>query len=106
VFRLFAQEIDYPSDEWTPDAQPSQDSFVFQKNLILTSQTNISPSIQSRRSLALGFLGAISGDLNPATPDTRTDVSTTPLGRFLFCAGSDGDLRQLLSSRAVLANGF
>ena len=37
---------------------------------------------------------------------TRTDVSTTPLGRFLFCAGNDGYLRQLLSSRAVLSNGF
>jgi hypothetical protein len=34
MFRLFAQEIDYLPDEWAPDAQPSQDSFVFQKNLI------------------------------------------------------------------------
>jgi len=59
----------------------------------LTSQTNVSASIQSRSSLALGFLGAISVDLRPAIPATRTDVSTTPLGRFLFCAGNDGDLR-------------
>jgi hypothetical protein len=48
--------------------------------------------------LALGFLGATSVDLSPAIPATRTDVSTTPLGRFPFCAGNDGDLRQLLSS--------
>jgi len=72
----------------------------------LTSQTNVSPSIQSRSSLALGFLGAISVDLSPVIPATRTDVSTTPLGRFLFCAGNDGDLRQLLSSRAAFANGL
>jgi hypothetical protein len=32
--RLLSQQIDYLPDEWTPDAQPSQDSFVFQKNLI------------------------------------------------------------------------
>jgi len=72
----------------------------------LTSQTNVSSSIQSRSCLALGFLGAISGDLNPAIPATRTDVSTTPLGRFLFRAGNDGDLRKLLSSRAICTNGF
>ena len=56
---------------------------------LLTSQTNVSPSIQSRSRLALGFLGAVfvdlnPVDLNPAIPATRTDVSTTPLGRFLF----------------------
>ena len=34
-FRLLSQQIDYPSDEWTPDAQPCQDPFVFQKNLIV-----------------------------------------------------------------------
>src|ERR1700722_17052979 len=72
----------------------------------LTSQTNVSPSIQSLSSLALGFLGAISGDLNPAIPATRTDVSTTPLGRFLSCAGNESELRQLLSSQAVFTNGF
>jgi hypothetical protein len=33
-FRLLSQQIDYLPDEWTPDAQPFQDSFVFQKNLI------------------------------------------------------------------------
>jgi len=33
-FRLLSQQIDYLPDEWTPDAQPLQDSFVFQKNLI------------------------------------------------------------------------
>ena len=72
----------------------------------LTSQTNVSPSIQFRSRLALGFLGAIAGDLNPAIPATRTDVSTTPLGRFRFCRGNDSDLRRLLSSRAVFTNGF
>src|SRR5205823_8495305 len=97
-FRLLSQQIDYLPDEWTPDAQPSQDPLVSRRISSLTSQTNVSPSIQSRSSLALGFLGAISGDLSPAIPATRTDVSTTPLGRFLFCAGNDGDLRQLLSS--------
>jgi hypothetical protein len=29
-----SQQIDYLPDEWTPDAQPCQDSFVFQKNLV------------------------------------------------------------------------
>jgi len=72
----------------------------------LTSQTNVSPSIQFRRRLALGFLGAIAGALSPAIPATRTDVSTTPLGRFRFCPGNDSDLRRLLSSRAVFTNGF
>ena len=33
-FRLLSQQIDYLPDEWTPDAQPFQYSFVFQKNLI------------------------------------------------------------------------
>jgi hypothetical protein len=33
-FRLLSQQIDYLPDEWTPDAQPSQDSLVFQKNVI------------------------------------------------------------------------
>ena len=33
-FRLLSQQIDYLPNEWTPDAQPSQDSFVFEKNLI------------------------------------------------------------------------
>jgi hypothetical protein len=32
-FRLLSQQIDYLPDEWTPDAQPFQDSFVFQENL-------------------------------------------------------------------------
>ena len=64
------------------------------------------PFDPARSRLALGFLGAISVDLSPAIPATRADVSTTPLGRFLFFAGNGGDLRQLLSSRAVLTNGF
>jgi hypothetical protein len=34
MFRLFTQEIDYLTDDWTTDSQPPQDSFVFQKNLI------------------------------------------------------------------------
>jgi hypothetical protein len=34
MFRLLSQQIDYLSDEWTPDAQPFQDPFVFQENLI------------------------------------------------------------------------
>lgn len=72
----------------------------------LTSQTNVSPSIQFRSRLALGFLGAIAGAFSPAIPATRTDVSTTPLGRFRFCPGNDSDLRRLLSSRAVFTNGF
>lgn len=71
----------------------------------LTSQTNVSPSIQFRSRLALGFLGP-PGDLSPAIPATRADVSTTPLGRFRFCPGNDSDLRRLLSSRAVFTNGF
>ena len=31
---LFAQEIDYFTDDWTTDAQPPQDSFVFQEYFI------------------------------------------------------------------------
>jgi hypothetical protein len=72
MFRLFAQEIGYLPDEWTPDAQPSQDSFVFRRISSLTSQTNVSPSFQSRSSLALGILGAISRDLNPAIRGVRS----------------------------------
>lgn len=34
MFRLLSQQIDYLPDEWTPNAQLSQDTFVFQKNLI------------------------------------------------------------------------
>ena len=34
-FRLLSQQIDYPPDEWPPDTQPSQDSFVFKENLIV-----------------------------------------------------------------------
>lgn len=34
MFRPFAQEIDYLTDDWTTDAQPPQNSLVFQKNLI------------------------------------------------------------------------
>jgi hypothetical protein len=34
MFRLFAQEIDYFTDDWTTDAQPPQDSFVFKKDFI------------------------------------------------------------------------
>ena len=83
-FRILSQQIDYLPDEWTPDAQPSQDLFVFQKNLTAHQPDKRTPSIQSRSSLALGFLAAISVDLSPAIPATRTDVSTTPLGRFLF----------------------
>ena len=33
-FRILSQQIDYLPDKWTPDAQLSQDLFVFQKNLI------------------------------------------------------------------------
>lgn len=33
-FRLLSQKIYYLSDKWTPDAQPAQDAFVFQKNLL------------------------------------------------------------------------
>ena len=47
------------------------------------SQVNVSCSIQSRKRIALSFAGFTAG-LNPATPATSTDVSTTPLscGRF------------------------
>jgi hypothetical protein len=70
------------------------------------SQANVSSSIQSRSSLALGFRGTVSADFSPAIPATRTEVSTTPLGRFLFCVGNDRDLRQLLSSRAAFTDHF
>jgi hypothetical protein len=43
--------------------------------------------------LALEFCDAIFSNLRPAIPATRTDVSTTPLGRFRFRAGNDCDFR-------------
>ena len=33
-FRLLSQQIDYLPDEWPPDTQSSQDSFVFKKDFI------------------------------------------------------------------------
>jgi hypothetical protein len=35
MFRLFAQEIDYVTDDWTTDTQPPQDSFVLKKHFIV-----------------------------------------------------------------------
>lgn len=71
----------------------------------VTSQTNVSPSIQSLSSLALGLLGGISEEFSPAIPATRTDVSTTPLGRFLRGTGNDGNLRLFLPPHSASANG-
>src|SRR5258708_20299560 len=62
--------------------------------------------MQSRSSLAPGFPGVILRGVRPAIAATRMDVLATPLGRFPFRAGNDGNLRQLLWARAVLSNGF
>jgi hypothetical protein len=92
------------SERWTPSLPKTR---LYSKRMSsLTNQTNVSSSVQILSSLALGFFGVMSEDLSPAIPATRTDVSRTPLGRFLFCAGNDGNLRQLLSSRAAFTNGF
>src|SRR5258707_13020958 len=48
---------------------------------------------RTRRRFALGFLGGMSKGLSPATPATRTGVSTKPLRRS-FGAANDRDLRQ------------
>jgi len=72
----------------------------------VTSQTNVSPSIQSLSSFALGLRVGISKDFSSAIPATRTDVSTTPLGRFLRWTGNDGDLRMFLPPHSAFANGF
>jgi len=47
----------------------------------VTSQTKVPCSSQSRRNEALGF-STVRPDLNPATPATTTEVSTTPLDCF------------------------
>ncbi len=59
----------------------------------VTSQVKVRRSIQSRRNEALGPCTARQ-DLNPATPATSTDVSTTPLGCFV--RRPNRDLRQRL----------
>jgi hypothetical protein len=51
----------------------------------------MSPSFHSRMNEALEFNRGTLGRLNAAIPATRTDVSTTPLGCFLFFCGNDGD---------------
>ena len=65
----------------------------------VTSQVKVSTSIQSRRNEALGFCTSRE-DLNPATPATSTDVSTTPLGCFVRRPNRDLRQRLLPSSEA------
>jgi hypothetical protein len=51
----------------------------------LTSQTNVSPSLQSPSSLALGFLGGISKDLSPAHPPHRARKAELGPARSCRC---------------------
>lgn len=67
----------------------------------VTSQTNVPWSTQARRNDALGC-SAVRPDLNPATPATSTDVSTTPLG--CFSRRPNRYLRQLLLLGPEAAN--
>ena len=67
----------------------------------VTSHVNVPLSIQSRRNAALGFC-TIRHDLNPATPATTTDVSTTPLGSFV--RRPNRDLRQRLFPSSEASN--
>jgi hypothetical protein len=69
----------------------------------VTSQTKVPCSSQVRRNDALGC-STVRPDLNPATPATSTDVSTTPLG--CFSRRPNGYLRQLLLLGTEAANGF
>ena len=68
------------------------------------SQVNLPSSIQFLMKRALGLRRLSSGDLNPATPATRTDVSTTPLGCFPFWRFDNCDLRQLFPRLAIIGN--
>jgi hypothetical protein len=70
------------SERWTPNLARTR--LYWETISSVISQANVFDSIQSRSNLALGFLGAIPEVFSPAIPATRTDVSTTPLGRFLF----------------------
>jgi hypothetical protein len=74
---------------------PSRANTVLYSRMIssVTSQVNVPCLNQSRSTLALEFCDAIFSNLRPAIPATRTDVSTTPLGRFRFRAGNDCDFR-------------
>lgn len=65
----------------------------------VTNQTKLLSSTHRRIKTALGLPGRISGDLNPATPATITEVSTIPLGRLLFRSGKNCDLRQFRANR-------
>jgi len=57
-FRLLSQQIDYLPDERTPDAQPSQDSFVFQKNLIAHQPDKRIPFDPVPEQIGAGILGS------------------------------------------------
>ena len=70
----------------------------------VVNQVKLPSSNQLLMKRELGLRRLSSGDLNLATPATRTDVSTTPLGRFLFRRANDRDLRQFLSQLAMPRN--
>ena len=104
LFGFFLQQIDDAADQSLADAQSRKHSFVFVKISSETSHVNVFRSNQWRINCALGLAADLS-ERNPAIPATSTDVSITPLGRFFFCAGNDGDLRQLFSFRTVFPDG-
>lgn len=67
------------------------------------SQVKVSPSIQSRRRIALSFAGSTLG-LKPATPAASTDVSMTPLDRGRFRGFGDNRELRLVPPRPDLSD--
>jgi len=64
-------------------------------------QVNVPYSIQSLRSRALGLAAETAPERKPEIPATRTEVSTTPLGRLERAVGNDRYLRKRLANVAV-----
>jgi hypothetical protein len=66
-----------------------------------TIHVKVARSIQSRRRRALGFAGETVPERKPEIPATRTEVSTTPLGRLERAVGNDRYLRERLAGIAL-----
>jgi len=67
----------------------------------LMSNPIVSRRTLSRRSRALGLAAETAPERKPEIPATRTEVSTTPLGRLERAVGNDRYLRKRLANVAV-----
>ena len=67
-----------------------------------SSHVNVARSIQSRKSWALGFEDETMPQRKPEIPATRTEVSTTPLGRLERGVVNDCDLRKHFAHALIL----